>query len=83
MVQDQTITLSVKEAGERPNATYLFHVFLNGNTITSNQSLSLPDSRAVAVRSPTALGLFSSRAACRKKMLTPSEPWERSSSTSG
>ena len=34
-------------------------------------------------RSPAALVLFSSRAAGRKKMLTPSEPWESSSSTSG
>ncbi len=47
MGQEPTITLSIKEAGEHPNSTYLFHILLNGNPITSNQSLSLPDSRAV------------------------------------
>ena len=31
MGQDPTITLSIKEAGERPNSTYLFHIQLDGN----------------------------------------------------
>jgi CHAT domain/AAA ATPase domain len=47
MGQDPTITLSIKEAGVRPNTTYLFHVLLDGTPLTSNQSLSLPDSQAV------------------------------------
>ena len=47
MGQDPTITLSIKEAGERPNITYLFHIQFDGNVITSNQSLSLSDSQAV------------------------------------
>jgi len=45
MGQDPTITLSIKEAGERPNGTYLFHILLNGTPLTSNQSLSLQDSK--------------------------------------
>jgi len=47
MGQDPTITLSIKESGVHPNTNYLFHIFLNENPVTSNQSLSLPDSRAV------------------------------------
>jgi hypothetical protein len=47
MGQEPTITLSIKESGERPNTTYLFHVLLDEKALTSNQSLSLPDSQAV------------------------------------
>jgi hypothetical protein len=47
MGHEPTITLSIKEAGEHPNSTYLFHILLNGNPITSNQSLSLPESQTV------------------------------------
>ena len=47
MGQEPTITLSIKESGERPNTTYLFHILLDGKALTSNQSLSLPDSQAV------------------------------------
>ena len=47
MGQEPTITLSIKEAGERPNSTYLFHILQNGTPLTSNQSLSLPESQAV------------------------------------
>jgi hypothetical protein len=47
MGQDPTITLSIKEAGERPNSTYIFYIQLDGKVLTSNQSLSLPDSRSV------------------------------------
>jgi tetratricopeptide (TPR) repeat protein len=47
MGQEPTITLSIKEAGEHPNSTYLFHILLNGNPITCNQSLSLPESQTV------------------------------------
>ena len=47
MGQEPTITLSIKEAGERPNIAYLFHILLDGKALTSNQSLSLPDSQAV------------------------------------
>jgi hypothetical protein len=39
MGQDPTITLAIKEAGERPNSTYLFHIQLDGKVLTSNQSL--------------------------------------------
>jgi tetratricopeptide (TPR) repeat protein len=45
--QEPTVTLSIKESGERPNATYQFHILLDGKVLTSNQSLSLPDSQAV------------------------------------
>jgi len=47
MGQDPTITLSIKETGESPNSTYLFHVLLDGNAIISNQCLSSQDSRSV------------------------------------
>jgi tetratricopeptide (TPR) repeat protein len=47
MVRDPTITLSIKESGERPNTTYPFHILLDGKALTSNQRLSLPDSQAV------------------------------------
>ena len=47
MGQEPTITLSIKESGERSNTTYLFHVLLDGKALISNQSLSLPDSQAV------------------------------------
>jgi hypothetical protein len=37
--------LSIKESGAPPNTTYLFHIFLDGHPILTNQSLSLPDSQ--------------------------------------
>ena len=46
MGQDPTITLSIKESGDRPNSSYLFHVFLDGKPLTS-QGLSPSDSAAV------------------------------------
>ncbi len=66
MGQDPTITLSIKEAGERPNTTYLFHIQLDGNVITSNQSLSLPDSRSVREISRSFGSLFEQ--GCRPEM---------------
>jgi tetratricopeptide (TPR) repeat protein len=58
MGQEPTITLSIKESGERPNSTYLFHVLLDGKAITSNQSLSLQDSRTVREASRSFGSLF-------------------------
>jgi hypothetical protein len=58
MGQDPTITLSIKEAGERPNTTYLFHILLDGTPLTSNQCLSLPDSKAVRELSRSFGALF-------------------------
>ncbi len=67
MGQDPTITLSIKEAGERPNSTYLFHIQLDGTTLTSNQSLSLPDSQAVREISRSFGSLFE-QDRCRPEM---------------
>jgi hypothetical protein len=58
MGQEPTITLSIKESGERPNSTYLFHVLLDGKAITSNQSLSLQGSRVVREVSQSFGALF-------------------------
>jgi tetratricopeptide (TPR) repeat protein len=58
MGQDPTITLSIKESGVHPNTNYLFHIFLNENPVTSNQSLSLPDSQAVREISSSFGALF-------------------------
>jgi tetratricopeptide (TPR) repeat protein len=58
MGQDPTITLSIKESGERPNTTYLFHILLDRKALTSNQSLSLPDSQAVREISRSFAALF-------------------------
>ena len=58
MVQEPTITLSINESGDRPNSTYLFHVFLDGKPLASNQSLSQSDSAAVWVISRTFCTLF-------------------------
>ncbi len=66
MGQDPTITLSIKEAGERPNSTYLFHIQLDGTTLVSNQSLSLPDSQAVREISRNFGSLFEQ--GCRPEM---------------
>ena len=66
MGQDPTITLSIKEAGERSNNTYLFHIQLDGNVITSNRSLSLPDSRSVREISRSFGSLFEQ--GCRPEM---------------
>ena len=67
MGQDPTITLSIKEAGVRPNSTYLFHIQLDGNVITSNQSLSLQDSQAVREISRSFSSLFE-QDRCRPEM---------------
>jgi len=47
MGQEPTITLSIKESGERPNSIYLFHIMLDGKVLSSNHSLSLQDSQTV------------------------------------
>ena len=66
MGQEPTITLSIKEAGVRPNTTYLFHILLDGTPLTSNQSLSLPDSQAVRELSRSFGALFEQ--GCRPEM---------------
>jgi hypothetical protein len=66
MSQESIITLSIEESGERPNSTYLFHVLLDGKAITSNQSLSLQDSRAVREVSRSFGALFEQ--GCRPEM---------------
>jgi len=55
---DPTITLSIKKAGVRPNITYLFHIFLDGTPLTSNQCLSSSDSKAVRELSRSFGALF-------------------------
>ena len=82
MGQEPTITLSIRESGERPNTTYLFHILLDGKALISNQSLSLPDSQAVREIS-AAPAPFSSRAAGRRKTPVLSGLWERGFLTSG
>ena len=67
MGQEPTITLSIKEAGEHPNSTYLFHILLNGTPLTSNQSLSLQDSQAVREISRSFGSLFE-QDRCRPEM---------------
>ena len=67
MSQEPTITLSIKDAGERPNTTYLFHILLNGTPLTSNQSLSLPDSQAVREISRS-FGSFFEQDRCKPEM---------------
>ncbi len=47
IANEHEITLSIRESGERPNSTYLFHVLLDGKAIISNQSLTREDSRAI------------------------------------
>jgi len=64
MGQDPTITLSINESGDRPNSTYLFHVFLDGKPLASNQSLSLSDSAAAREISRT-FGTLFERGGCR------------------
>jgi hypothetical protein len=58
MGQEPAITLSIKESGEHPASTYHYHILLNGNPITSNQSLSLPESQAVCELSSSFAALF-------------------------
>ena len=65
MSQESTITLSISESGEHPNSTYLFHILLDGRVLTSNQSLSLPDSRRVREISADFGALFEQ--GCRPK----------------
>lgn len=62
MSQEPTITLSIKETGEL-SSTYHYHILLNGNPITSNQSLSLQESQAVREFSRGFAALFEQR--CR------------------
>ena len=66
MGQDPTIILAIKEVGARPNSTYLFHIQLGGDVITSYQSLSLPDSQAVREISRSFGALF--EPGCRPEM---------------
>ncbi len=66
MSQEPTITLSIKEAGERPNSNYLFHILLNGTPLISNQSLSHSDSQAVRELSRSFGALFEQ--GCRPEM---------------
>ena len=58
MGQEPAITLSIKESGERLDTTYLFHILLDGKALTCNQSLSLPDSRAIREISRSFSALF-------------------------
>ncbi|HPS91472.1 MAG TPA: tetratricopeptide repeat protein [Methanothrix sp.] len=58
MGHEPAITLSIKEAGEHPASTYHYHILLNGSPITSNQSLSLPESQAVREISRNFAALF-------------------------
>ena len=66
MSQDPTITLSINESGDRSNSFYLFQVFLDGEPLTSNQSLSLSDSAAVREISREFGSLFE-QGGCRPK----------------
>jgi hypothetical protein len=50
MAKDSIITLSVDEAGTPPEATFLFHVMVDGTVVASNQSLSAEESRADCCR---------------------------------
>ena len=47
MTKEAIITLSINEAGTPPHSTFLFHVMVDGEVISSNQSLSPEDSKAV------------------------------------
>jgi hypothetical protein len=67
MGEEPTIALSIKEAGEHPNNTYLFHILLKGIPLTSNQSLSLQDSQAVREISRSFSSLFE-QDRCRQEM---------------
>ena len=66
MSQDPTITLSINESGDRSNSFYLFQVFLDGEPLTINQSLSLSDSSAVQEISRSFGSLFE-QGGCRPK----------------
>ena len=58
MTKDSIITLSVDEAGTPPEATFLFHVMVDGEVVASNQSLSPEESKAVREISRRYNGLF-------------------------
>jgi hypothetical protein len=58
MGHEPTITLSIKETGEHPVSTYHYHILLDGNPITSNQSLSPSESQAVRELSRSFAALF-------------------------
>jgi len=47
MTKDSIITLSINEVGTTPQSTFLFHVMVDGEVVSSNQSLSAEDSKAV------------------------------------
>ncbi|HII06558.1 MAG TPA: hypothetical protein HA349_04380, partial [Methanotrichaceae archaeon] len=47
MTKDSIITLSINEAGTPPQSTFLFHVMVDGEVVSSNQNLSPEDSKAV------------------------------------
>ena len=64
--QNQSSSLSIKESGAPPNATYLFHIFLDGRALLTNQSLSLPDSQKLREISRSFSSLFEQ--ACRPEM---------------
>jgi hypothetical protein len=66
MTQQPTITLSIKESGAPPNATYLFHISLDSQLILTNQSLSLPDSEKLREISRSYSSLFEQ--ACRPEI---------------
>lgn len=57
MSLEPTITLSIKESGDRSNSYYQYHIFLDGKPLTS-QSLSPSDSAAVREISRTFGSLF-------------------------
>lgn len=66
MTKDAIITLSIKEAGTPPEATFLFHVIVDGEVVASNQSLSPEESKAVREISRRYNGLF--EVGCMPKM---------------
>ena len=66
MVQQQVITLSIKESGAPPNSTYLFHISLDGHPILTNQSLSPQDSEKLLQISRSYSSLFEQ--SCRPEM---------------
>jgi len=66
MDKQPTITLSIKESGAPPNATYLFHISLDGRALLTNQSLSPQDSEKLREISRSFSSLFEQ--SCRPEM---------------
>ena len=58
MTVDSIITLSIDEAGPPGQGVFLFHVMVDGEVVTSNQSLSPEESKAVREISRRYNGLF-------------------------